>query len=451
MDIRIPWLLSRKKIIFNCLIDILLIYILNNFIFGEYLKFAENISIFTISIIPFWLVYSYIIGRYSYSEFVNSNSLLNSFFAFFIKTFLIAILSIATVFIFSINIDLNNYNHFDKISLFYTLILSTFINLFELPFFFFFLKNSRRVEKWAFIGSKSIFDSLNEEVKSARINIKIINVKIENDFLFEDFYNFSGIFSDSFSEISNKTFKELLSLKGRGIKIINIQDWSEIYLQRFPSEFISKKNLLLGNFNKSYNNLEMRLKRLGDLILGLVLIILTSPIVLIASLFIYFEDRKCIFYKQYRVGLNQKIFKIYKLRTMKLNAEKDGPQWSVKNDNRITKIGKLLRNFRIDELPQLICVIKGEMSLIGPRPERYEIDQKLINFIPHYNLRYLIKPGLSGWAQVNYSYGASLNDSKKKFSYDLFYLRNFSLWLDFLILLKTIKLVILKKGSVPLK
>ena len=136
---------------------------------------------------------------------------------------------------------------------------------------------------------------------------------------------------------------------------------------------------------------------------------------------------------------------------MKLNAEKDGPQWSVKNDNRITKIGKLLRNFRIDELPQLICVIKGEMSLIGPRPERYEIDQKLINFIPHYNLRYLIKPGLSGWAQVNYSYGASLNDSKKKFSYDLFYLRNFSLWLDFLILLKTIKLVILKRGSVPLK
>ena len=245
-------------------------------------------------------------------------------------------------------------------------------------------------------------------------------------------------------------FQQLLSLKDKGIKILNIQDWSEIYLQRFPSEFISKKNLLLGNFINSHNYLEMRIKRLGDLIFSIVLLLLTSPIILISSLLIFIEDRNSILYKQYRVGLNQKIFKIYKLRTMKLNAEKNGPQWSKKNDKRITKIGKLLRNFRIDELPQLICVLKGEMSLIGPRPERYEIDKKLINFIPHYKLRYSIKPGLSGWAQVNYPYGASLNDSEKKFSYDLFYLRNFSLWLDFLILLKTIKLIILKRGSLPL-
>ena len=240
MDIRIPWLLSRKKIIFNCLIDILLIYILNNFIFGEYLKFAENISIFTISIIPFWLLYSYVIGRYSYTEFKNSNRLLNSFFSFFIKTFFITILSIASVFVFSININLNNYNHFDKISLFYTFILSTCINLVELPFFYFSLENSRRLERWAFIGSKSFSDSLNEEVKLARMNIKVIHINFESEFIFEDFHNYDGIFSNSFDEMSNIKLKQLISLKDKGIKILNIQDWSEIYLQRFPRIYFKK-------------------------------------------------------------------------------------------------------------------------------------------------------------------------------------------------------------------
>ena len=136
---------------------------------------------------------------------------------------------------------------------------------------------------------------------------------------------------------------------------------------------------------------------------------------------------------------------------MEFNAEKNGPQWSKKNDKRVTKIGRILRNFRIDELPQLICVIRGDMSLIGPRPERSLIDDKLNNSIPYYGIRYSVKPGLSGWAQVNYPYGASLSDSKKKLSYDLYYLRNFSFWLDLLIFFKTIRLVILKRGSIPFK
>ena len=143
-------------------------------------------------------------------------------------------------------------------------------------------------------------------------------------------------------------------------------------------------------------------------------------------------------------------FSIIKLRTMNINSEKNGPQWSSSNDIRITKLGKFLRKYRIDELPQLLCVIKGEMSLIGPRPERAEIDKKLTTAIPHYNSRYLIRPGLSGWAQVNYPYGASIDDSKKKLSFDLFYLKNFSILFDFLILFKTIRLIIYKKGSEPI-
>ena len=137
------------------------------------------------------------------------------------------------------------------------------------------------------------------------------------------------------------------------------------------------------------------------------------------------------------------------LRTMKVNSEKHGAKWSSKKDPRITSIGKFLRKTRFDELPQLICVVRGEMSLIGPRPERPEFDKDLEQKINHYSVRKWIRPGLSGWAQVNYPYTSSIKDSEIKVSYDLYYLRNFSFWLDILILFKTIKMLIHVKGSNP--
>ena len=136
---------------------------------------------------------------------------------------------------------------------------------------------------------------------------------------------------------------------------------------------------------------------------------------------------------------------------MNINAEIEGAQWSKRKDERITNIGRFLRSTRIDELPQLFSVLKGDMSLIGPRPERPEFDLILNEKIPFYDLRYLIKPGLSGWAQVNYPYGSSVNDSETKLTYDFFYLKNFSFWLDLLIFFKTIKLVFRREGSLPIR
>ena len=136
---------------------------------------------------------------------------------------------------------------------------------------------------------------------------------------------------------------------------------------------------------------------------------------------------------------------------MNKNAEKNGAQWSKKNDTRLTNCGMFLRKTRIDELPQLLSVIVGEMSLIGPRPERPKIDEDLKKVIPYYDYRYSFKPGLSGWAQVNYPYGASIKDSKIKLSYDLYYIKNYSFFLDFLIFLKTIKLVLNAKGAIAKK
>ena len=134
---------------------------------------------------------------------------------------------------------------------------------------------------------------------------------------------------------------------------------------------------------------------------------------------------------------------------MKIDAEKNGPVWSKRGDKRITNIGKLLRISRIDELPQLFCVLKGEMSLIGPRPERPEIEKTLEKEIPYYSYRRALKPGLSGWAQVNYPYGASIEDTKMKFSYDIYYIKNFSTLFDWLIFLETIRLVFNLRGSLP--
>ena len=220
-------------------------------------------------------------------------------------------------------------------------------------------------------------------------------------------------------------------------------------IQRLPLDLLTSKYLIKGNFKIYKKTLQLRIKRIGDLVLSLILLIFTSPLIMIAGLLNYLEDRKNIFYMQERVGINQSHFTLYKLRTMKSNAENGQAKWSTLNDKRVTRIGKFLRKSRLDELPQLICVIRGEMSLIGPRPEREVFDNKLKKIIPFYSSRYFVKPGLSGWAQVNYPYGASIDDSKKKLSYDLYYLKNFSVWLDFLILFKTIRMVFLRRGSLP--
>ena len=152
-----------------------------------------------------------------------------------------------------------------------------------------------------------------------------------------------------------------------------------------------------------------------------------------------------------RNGYRGNSCKIWKLRTMRVNSETNGAQWAQRSDPRITSIGSFLRKMRVDELPQLIAVISGKMSLIGPRPERPEFDILLEKEIQNYKLRYLLKPGLSGWSQVNYPYGASIKDSSMKLSFDLYYLQNFSNLLDILILFKTIKLVFNLKGANPNK
>ena len=193
-------------------------------------------------------------------------------------------------------------------------------------------------------------------------------------------------------------------------------------------------------------SLERKLKRVADLLVAAGLLTLTSPLLLVAALLIWLEDRGPVFYVQQRSGWLGRSFQVLKLRTMQVAPADAPPAWTVPGDRRITRVGLWLRRLRLDELPQLINVLSGDMSLIGPRPERPELEQELEARIPHYRKRHWMRPGLSGWAQVCAPYAASVEDSELKLSYDLYYLKHFSTWLDLIILFRTIKTV-LKAGG----
>jgi len=191
-------------------------------------------------------------------------------------------------------------------------------------------------------------------------------------------------------------------------------------------------------------------KRLFDILVSLLLLILASPIMLAVAVAIAIESRGRgpVFYSQERVGLGARAFRVHKFRSMCVDAERDGvAQWAKKNDDRVTTVGRLIRSTRIDELPQLFNVLKGDMSFVGPRPERPQFVKELAEQIPYFDLRHHVKPGMTGWAQVCYPYGASIEDAREKLQYDLYYLKNYSLFLDTMIIFQTLQVVLWGKGS----
>ena len=191
-------------------------------------------------------------------------------------------------------------------------------------------------------------------------------------------------------------------------------------------------------------------KRLFDLIVSFVLLAVSFPVQICVVLAIWFEDgiRAPIIYRQERTGENGKTFNVYKFRSMTANAEKEGKAiWAQKGDSRVTAIGGFLRKYRLDELPQVINVIKGDMSFVGPRPERPEFVGDLAEHIPYYKERHVVKPGLTGWAQLNFPYGSSMEDAYYKHLYDMYYVKNQSLFLDCLIILQTVEVILFGKGA----
>lgn len=253
-------------------------------------------------------------------------------------------------------------------------------------------------------------------------------------------------------EIGEENFKKYLKrifdLKINGLKVLSYKDFNESIQKKIDITKIDEEWLLESNgFDILNNESQKNIKRVFDLIIAIILIIMTIPILLITAIIIKLESPGPIVFKQFRIGKNMKKFKIYKFRSMRIHDSEKYSKYTLENDERVTRFGKFIRKTRIDELPQLFCVLKGTMSFVGPRPEWDELVDEYEKKIPYYNLRHLIKPGITGWAQVMYPYGECVEDAQRKLEYDIYYLKNQDFLMDILTIMKTAKIVIFGKGK----
>jgi sugar transferase (PEP-CTERM system associated) len=241
--------------------------------------------------------------------------------------------------------------------------------------------------------------------------------------------------------------QQLLECKARGIKVVELATYFEREFRQVMLESLNPSWMVLGDgFGQGL--VDRGLKRIFDLGASIALIPIALPTVLVAGLLIFLESGGPVFYRQERVGRGGRVFQILKLRSMRRDAEHDGvPHWARFDDDRTTAIGRFIRKWRIDELPQIWNVLRGEMSFVGPRPERPAFVDQLEKQIPYYALRHSSKPGITGWAQVRYPYGASVDDAVEKLQYDLYYVKNRCLFLDLTILLATVEVVLWGRGA----
>ncbi|HEV2491355.1 MAG TPA: TIGR03013 family XrtA/PEP-CTERM system glycosyltransferase [Candidatus Acidoferrales bacterium] len=240
--------------------------------------------------------------------------------------------------------------------------------------------------------------------------------------------------------------KQLLSLKLAGVRVEDVHTCRERLSGEISLEHLMPSWLFLSEgFEKS--QILLAAKRAIDIVASFIILLLVSPLLPVIALAIYLETGRPIFFHQSRVGYKGREFELVKFRSMIQNAEKDGPQWASREDSRVTRVGRVLRKARLDEIPQLFNVLRGEMSLVGPRPERRIFCSLLEAKIPYFNLRHSVRPGLTGWAQVKFRYSASLDDAKEKLTFDLFYVKNLSILVDLAILFETVKVVLLGRGA----
>jgi len=243
--------------------------------------------------------------------------------------------------------------------------------------------------------------------------------------------------------------KELLDCRVNGIEVIELATFLERETGKVYLDILIPSWMIFGSgFRRDF--LRRFSERAFDMLASLVLLLLSLPVMLLTALAIKLEEgvRAPIFYGQPRVGYAGRVFRVMKFRSMRVDAEKDGQaRWATTNDDRITRVGRFIRKVRIDELPQLFNVLGGHMSFVGPRPERPEFVQKLSESIPYYDVRHSVKPGITGWAQLCYPYGASEQDASEKLQYDLYYVKNHSLVFDILILLQTVEVILFGKGA----
>lgn len=257
----------------------------------------------------------------------------------------------------------------------------------------------------------------------------------------------SGVVIANGTMLEQNIIEKLMIVRLRGLQVLDLTDFYEKFWFKVPVFHLQNGWFAMSHgFALQHNTVGLRLKHLLDKFFAVILLVLSLPFLLLLGLAIKIDSRGPMIYSQKRTGQGGREFMVYKFRSMVKDAEAAGAQWAVHGDARVTRVGRVIRKLRLDELPQLVNVIKGDMSFIGPRPERPVFNEKLEKLIPYYDLRHIVKPGVTGWAQVLYPYAASVDDSRQKLQYDIYYIKNYSFMLDVSIILKTVRVVLFGKG-----
>ncbi|WP_299192328.1 TIGR03013 family XrtA/PEP-CTERM system glycosyltransferase [uncultured Erythrobacter sp.] len=240
---------------------------------------------------------------------------------------------------------------------------------------------------------------------------------------------------------------DLLRIKTKGVHVNDFSSFLERETGRVDLDTVNPSWLIFSDGFSSGRMLSSAVKRIFDIVASIILLLATFPVIALFALIVKLDSKGPAFFRQQRVGLYGETFNLIKLRSMRTDAEKNGAKWAEENDPRITRVGRFIRKVRIDELPQTWSVLRGEMSFVGPRPEVPKFVDSLQEEIQFYQERHMVKPGITGWAQINYPYGASTEDSRKKLEYDLYYAKNYTPFLDLVILLQTVRVVLWPEGA----
>lgn len=431
------------------------------------MKLNKNIHIRLLYIIISYVIYSFLLGKYDYVIKYLTNFI---FILFIFVNFIFGQLDfyaerfrLKDIFI-NLGIDavfvIMLYAFWKRIDIFYMFML---LFLFQVIFRKIVCSIYMKKQNVLIFGSNHIENNIQEDIintldynyvgyisnNKSRISKYFIgNYDKMEKIVYEKNIDILVIVKNTKSSSFKKYLKRLFDLKINGLKIMTYEEFTESIQKKIDINKINEEWLLESNgFDILNNEMQKNIKRGMDLILAFTLMIFLSPLALITAIIIKFESKGPIIFKQMRIGENMRPFKVYKFRSMRMHDPDKYSKYTLNNDIRVTKFGKFMRKTRIDELPQLWNILKGTMSFVGPRPEWDILAKEYEEQINYYNLRHLIKPGITGWAQVMFPYGESLDDAKKKLEYDLYYLKHQDLILDVLVVMKTAKAVLFGKGK----
>lgn len=398
----------------------------------------RHLNLFSI-LFPLWILMYFIEGLYTLRTYNPANLSISIIRG----TLFSVILSFITIYLLPMKVGVSPKTNLALIGI----IVLPLMFAWRISFFRYFAV-SRRLRGTVIIGSKDTISLVHEEIKKKpHLGYKITGAYTSDIQKLPDIKGAELIAIERNVTKSSELYLDIFRMLGSEVEIVDLAAFAERISGKIPIRAIDESWFIeyCGHQeSRSYD----ALKNIIDRTIAVLMLIMLIPLIIILLPVLLIVHGRPIFFTQIRTGLNNKTFILYKLRSMVIDAEKAGAQWAKPGDARITPLGKFLRKSRLDELPQLINILKGDMSLVGPRPERPEIiTSQLAPHIPFYSLRHLVKPGVTGWAQVTFRYGFSKEDSLEKLQYDLFYVKNKSIWLDILIILKTIKTILTGAGQ----